>query len=179
MSKKEIRSAKEWAEFFINDKDWVSCTDEYLGNIGENDVKNEIIDELGGGVFDRIPTVKKLDELKIKNRIAHDFVEIIKPFDINVDGTTSDLNRIPSVDENGEVTNLMWTNYKVVDVICEVECPEDDVNGCMGYACSYHDCLQDSECAEFSCNEFDCSAYDEEECAVYEEACDMYESESY
>ena len=154
MSKKEIRSAKEWANFFIDDRDWVSG--EYLGGLDENDVRYEIIGKLGGD--DRIPTVKKLDDLKIKNRIREDIVEIIKPFDIIVDDTTSDLNRIPSVDENGGVTNLKWTNYKVVHVFCEVECPEDYIT-CVENVCEMYECDIYDECIEFECNEFDCTVY--------------------
>lgn len=78
---KIFRTAEEWADFFIEDRDWTSCRDEHIGYY-EEDTKNFIIGHLGDGDGKRIPSARKLDSLIITSFDNPEMVHDIKPFDI-------------------------------------------------------------------------------------------------
>lgn len=78
---KIFRTAEEWADFFIEDRDWTPCEDEFIGYDDES-VKNFIIGDLGDGDGKRIPSARKLDSLIITSFDNPEMVHDIKPFDI-------------------------------------------------------------------------------------------------
>jgi hypothetical protein len=78
---KIFRTAEEWADFFIEDRDWTPCMDDYIG-YDEVDTKKFIIEHLGDGDGKRIPSAKKLDSLIITSYDNPEMVYDVKPFDM-------------------------------------------------------------------------------------------------
>lgn len=170
---KIFRTAEEWADFFIGDRDWTPCADDYI-LVDDKNVKDSIIRDLGDGDGKRIPSAKKLDSLIITSFDDPELVHDMKPFDIiegglNPDENSPELRRLPSInEEDGSVDNMKWTNYRIVRSYCFIECPED--TDCYAFVCTMDDCNEHEACDTFDCLIHDCEAFNcevDDECYSY------------
>lgn len=112
MSKK-IRTAEEWADFFVEDYGFGSECDIDSGDFNEDSMRVDIIKHLGDGNKKRIPNTKKLNDLTFKY-LAFDVsegyaVEVIKPLHIIEGGEWP--NYIYITHEYGEGSKYLTAEY--------------------------------------------------------------------